>query len=213
MTSFSGVTSGCLQMLCAVADLQEGRGQTSRELFPQLPPVRAALSPGFCVLYLTSRQGFVWSQGCNIIPAHSPVLYWQSGWAHYRRQNKRWLLILSLAACSETPLLFLISGSVCVAAPEHRDCKAVLGRQKWKFYPLGLINPLIPSCLSPGTAQVLRAVKTGRAVFKTIENRAISATGKHRRSVDMWEMDTHDFRGVKQCHSHLKLQDTDQILP
>lgn len=151
-------------MLCAAGGLQEGWGQTSRELFPQLPPVRAALSPGFCVLYLTSRQGFVWSQGCNIIPAHSLEVYWQSGWAHYREQNKRWLLILSLAACSETPLLLLISGSVCVAAPEHSDCKAVLGRQTestalfhWKFYFLGLINPLIPSCLSPGAAQVLRS--------------------------------------------------------
>lgn len=102
--------------------VQEGWGQTSRELFPQLPPVRAALSPGFWALYLTSRQDFVWSQGCNIIPAHSPVVSWQSGWAHYREQNKRCLLILSLAARSEIPLLLLISGSVCPRAQTAELC-------------------------------------------------------------------------------------------
>lgn len=133
----------------AVGGLQEGWGQTSRELFPQLPAVRAALSPGFCALYLTSRQDFVWSQGWNIIPAHSAVVYWQSGWAHYREQNKRWLL-----------KSHFYSQFQAVSAPG----RAVLGRQTgstavihWKFYFLGLINPLIPSCLSTGAAQVLRS--------------------------------------------------------
>lgn len=136
--------------------VQEGWGQTSRELFPQLPPVRAALSPGFWALYLTSRQDFVWSQGCNIIPAHSPVVSWQSGWAHYREQNE--VPFDSVLGCSLWNPTFTPHFRQCLH--QSTDCRAVLGRQTgstalihWKFYFLGLINPWIPSCLSTG-AQV-----------------------------------------------------------
>lgn len=147
-------------MLCAGGGLQEGWGQTSTELFP-LPPVRAALSPGFCALYLTSRQDFVWSQGCNIIPAHSPVLYWQSGWAHYREQNKRWLLILSLAACSEIPLLLLISGSVCTRTQQLQSCAGEANREhcsdSLKILISGAdkpLNSIVSQCRSCTGAQV-----------------------------------------------------------
>lgn len=135
----------------AVGDLQEGWGQTSRELFPQLPPVRAALSPGFCALYSTSRQDFVWSQGWNIIPAHPAVVYWQSGWAHYREQNKRWLWNPTFPPNFRQCLYQKVTAELCWGGKQ--------GALLWSTenFTFGADKPLIPSCLSTGAAQVLRS--------------------------------------------------------
>lgn len=60
--------------------------------------MKAALNTGFCILYWTSRQSFVWGQCFNVIFIHSIVVHCQSSWSHYKaEQNKKWLLILSLA--------------------------------------------------------------------------------------------------------------------
>lgn len=131
-------------LFLAVWDLQEGWGQTSRELFLQWEQHSARIGSSLFDI----KAGFCLKPGLQHHPSSFSSGHWQSGWAHYREQNKRGLLILSLAACSETPLLFLIPGS-----DQHTVPAELI---HWEFYFLGLINPLIPSCLSTGAAQVLR---------------------------------------------------------
>lgn len=83
------------------------------------------------VLYLASRQNFIWSQYCNIILIHYIVVYCQSA-AFITKQNKTsgfWYCHLLLAAWTgKTPLLISRS-AVCDAAIGHGECKLLPKRQ------------------------------------------------------------------------------------
>lgn len=93
--------------------------------------MKAALHNVSWVLYLASRQNFIWSQYCNIILIHYIVVYCQSA-AFITKQNKTsgfWYCHLLLAAWTgKTPLLISRS-AVCDAAIGHGECKLLPKRQ------------------------------------------------------------------------------------
>lgn len=84
------------------------------------------------VLYLASRQNFIWSQYCNIILIHYVVVYCQSA-AFITKQNKTrsgfWYCHLLLAAWSEKTPLLISRSAVCDAAIRHGECKLLPKRQ------------------------------------------------------------------------------------
>lgn len=94
--------------------------------------MKTALHNVSWVLYLASRQNFIWSQYCNIILIHYVMVYCQSA-AFITKQNKTrsgfWYCHLLLAAWTEKTPLLISPSAVCDAAIGHGECKLLPKRQ------------------------------------------------------------------------------------